>query len=1154
MFTSIYTDQGIVRRVLRGNADAFGILLDRYGHIVYGVAYARTGNAGDAEEITQDTFVRLYQWLDRIAGRSSVGPWLVEVARNAATDLLRQRRRETPMAAAPAEQAVAARDFARDELRRMVWEQLADLDETHREVLILHYFQAVKIRDIARLLGISSQAAAKRLQRSRDELGRRLLDAVGEETAAARPDSGRAKKVMAAIAAAPHAWQPSPALSLAGAAIVGASAAKVVMTVAAAAILIAIGLYACWRHINRPYDTQNITTQSEFSTKPTEPYAKPAPSVQSAAPAPDDAAPQPTAADAALAAARTAAVYGLVLDQALKPVPGATVKIDNKQAVTGLENLRKRSYCPYSVDAVNLTVTSGEDGSFYFDGVSLAEDLLIGTLHLSAEKGALSGGTGLYGVKGFRCTTGLREQYVEVVIGPAASLTVRVVDEASAGIPEAKVRLFPSWDGLLPYPEHTAAADGSVTIPLLMPGPYEISAGCEGYAQVLEQPTLVPGQQTLVMRLVRGNSIAGRLTFAGDGSPIPDVTICTFCKSRQQYSAKTDAGGKFQIYGLDADTYEFRMADDAAPYVIVQSPRIPVTEGVPVTGIEVQAVEGAYVSGAILDEKTAQPVPHVSMIFTAPLNNITNGTWPRSYSDDQGRYSIGPLIPNTYEVILWSSSGLTNRSFTLSSLEDMQGVDFKLEHHMAIAGAVFNSAGEAVPAASVVAAGKGGDSVFAITDAAGRFSLSIAAAESPVYLQAFSAGLVSRQVGPARDGNSYDLQLQPAARIEGTVVDTAGRPQPGMFVVAVPDDRDAISIVTPTGASWIPEKGINGTTVETSVTGTFLMDPVLPGEYELQVYAKSSPAGYPAATANASVHEGETLHTRLVLDTRAFGNVEGRVLIDGAALAGIYVGAKCEGEQWMGQAYAKTDAEGFYRISNLRPGQMTVAMRARRGETKWERSEGVDLSAGETARVDFEVGETGCGFDGFVTLAGTPKLARLCVFPAGSADETAKLQYETDFAGYYRMADLEEGTYDIQVQDLFSPKKVYATAQAVQAKANEITRLDFAAAAGNIEGTVAGIRDGEVAHVAVFPETADFSNIAAALSGEIIASVSISPGDPFKFEQLPAGVYYLGAVAVPADKQSDETAVLASITKGRYTITPIEILPSQTTTLDLVIP
>lgn len=229
-------------------------------------------------------------------------------------------------------------------------------------------------------------------------------------------------------------------------------------------------------------------------------------------------------------------------------------------------------------------------------------------------------------------------------------------------------------------------------------------------------------------------------------------------------------------------------------------------------------------------------------------------------------------------------------------------------------------------------------------------------------------------------------------------------------------------------------------------------------------------------------------------------------------------------------------------------------MRTRIGETTWQRSEDVDLAAGETARVDFEVGETGCGFDGFVTLGDIQVYARLSVVPAGSADQTAATEYETDGRGYYRIADLQEGAYDIQVRDLFYPKKVYATALAVQAKANEIVRLDFAAAAGNIEGTVAGIRDGEVAHVAVFPETADFSIISAALSGEIIASVSISPGDPFKFEQLPTGVYYLGAVAIPADKQSDDTAILANIAKGRYTIAPIEILPSQTATLELAIP
>jgi len=459
MFTSIYTDQGIVRRVLRGNTDAFGILLDRYGHIVYGVAYARTGNAADAEEITQDTFVHLYQWLDRIAGRSSVGPWLVEVARNAATDLLRQRRRETPMAAAPAEQAVAARDFARDELRRMVWEQLADLDETHREVLILHYFQAVKTREIARLLGISNEAAAKRIQRSRNELGRRLLAIVGEETAATRPDSGRAKKVMAAIAAAPRAWQPSPALSLAGAAIVGAGAGKLVTAVAAAAILVAIGLYAGWRYVNRPYDTQNITAKSEFTvdTKPSP--AAPATSAETpTAPAQSPAAPDESSEKSTRPPVPRIIFYGLVLDQAGRPVANATVTIDNKRAFSYYESMSKDPSYPLAAEAIEASAPTGSDGRFYIESVPIGTGWLVSQIRVSALS------PGLYGEKMVRCVAGMQECYVEVELLPDATLEGRVVDEAGSPVPEASIGIMALFNYMV-RPDTKTAADGTFEIP-----------------------------------------------------------------------------------------------------------------------------------------------------------------------------------------------------------------------------------------------------------------------------------------------------------------------------------------------------------------------------------------------------------------------------------------------------------------------------------------------------------------------------------------------------------------------------------------------------------------------------------------------------------------------------------------------------------------
>ncbi|HUW59981.1 MAG TPA: sigma-70 family RNA polymerase sigma factor [Candidatus Bathyarchaeia archaeon] len=1144
MFTSIYTDQGIVRRVLRGNTDAFGILLDRYSHIVYGVAYARTGNAADAEEITQDTFVRLYQWLDRIAGRSSIGPWLVEVARNAATDLLRQRHRETPMAA-PVEQAVAARDFARDELRRMVWDQLADLDETHREVLILHYFQAVKIREIARLLDISSQAAAKRLQRSRDELGRRLLDAVGEEAAATRPDSRRNKKVLAAIAAAPHAWQPSPALSLAGAAIVGASAAKVVTSVAAAAILIAIGLYAGWRHANRPYHTQNITAQSTFEEKATQVRSHQAPDSQTTAPptaetlpAPKDAASPPTV--------PKAAVYGLVLDASFRPVAGATVQLSNKPAMAQAVQRSKAGYYPAQVEPLEMTTLSADDGSFYFDEVPLTEDPLLSTVLVTCEKGAL------YGEAGFRCPAGGREQYVEVFVGPAAALTVRVVDETGAGIPNAKVSISSIHDFTRFQPEEIAGLDGTLIVPRMVPGLYEIGAGQYGYDNVVEQRVLTSGKQTIVLTLGTGNSLSGRLTLAGDGRPIPDVVIRSYCPNRRQPVAKTDANGNFFMKGLDADVYEFNMDPEAAPYVIVDSPRVRVSEGVPVTGVEVQAVEGAYVSGTIRDRQTGEPVPHCRIYFNPPRRVATRGTWSRTYSDEDGRYTAGPLIPNAYEVLFFGSSGIERANFTLPALQNMENVDFEINGPLRIVGTVAYADGSPAPGAYVAAAGDNQNVVSAIADESGRFAVTSGAPGSPVYLQASDAGLLSPLTGPVREGQEYVLQLQPAARIEGTVVDTAGQPQQGMTVAAVSSQPDAISFFTPTGPGWSSGRDVAGTCADTSRTGYFQITPILPGAYELQVYAASSPAGYPAATAKASVSAGQTLHTRLVVDTGVFGSAEGRVIVNGAPLPGAFVVARCEGENWLGTVMEYTDADGCYRLSHLRPGKMRIRMIARIDQETWNREQEITVTSGETARVDFEVGETGCGFDGFVTFGAAPALAKVVVMPANGQD--ANLQYRTDSRGYYRAADLQEGIYDIQVQDVFSPAKVFAFTPGVEARENEVTRVDFPIGVGSIEVGVDRIREGELAQIAVYPDTADFSIISAALSGQFVAYATVSPGEPHRFDQIPAGIYYVGAVAVPANKVDDEATLLAQIESGKYAMSPVEVVSGETAPVNLTLP
>jgi len=88
------SDSSVIRAVLGGNRGAFRVLVERYGGLVQGVAYAHLGNHAEAEDVTQETFIRLYQLLDRIVWQRSIGPWLVRVARNACIDLARKKGRE----------------------------------------------------------------------------------------------------------------------------------------------------------------------------------------------------------------------------------------------------------------------------------------------------------------------------------------------------------------------------------------------------------------------------------------------------------------------------------------------------------------------------------------------------------------------------------------------------------------------------------------------------------------------------------------------------------------------------------------------------------------------------------------------------------------------------------------------------------------------------------------------------------------------------------------------------------------------------------------------------------------------------------------------------------------------------------------------------
>jgi RNA polymerase sigma-70 factor, ECF subfamily len=87
-----------VAQVRAGDHEAFRVLVEQHSRSVFRLAYRMTGNEVDAEEVVQETFLRVYQQLKTFEARSNFSTWLYRVAVNCSIDFLRKRQRHgTPL-------------------------------------------------------------------------------------------------------------------------------------------------------------------------------------------------------------------------------------------------------------------------------------------------------------------------------------------------------------------------------------------------------------------------------------------------------------------------------------------------------------------------------------------------------------------------------------------------------------------------------------------------------------------------------------------------------------------------------------------------------------------------------------------------------------------------------------------------------------------------------------------------------------------------------------------------------------------------------------------------------------------------------------------------------------------------------------------------
>jgi RNA polymerase sigma-70 factor (ECF subfamily) len=169
-------DHAYVQATLRGDLRAFEALVERHRDVVFRVA-SRVAGRADAEDVTQDAFLRAFHRLERFRADASFRAWLLQIAHNAAVDHLTRRRPE-PVEDAGEQEHGPEREVARLPAERLesreriarLERKLRGLSPEHRAVLVLRDIEGLSYEEIAGITQAPLGTVKTRLFRARRHL------------------------------------------------------------------------------------------------------------------------------------------------------------------------------------------------------------------------------------------------------------------------------------------------------------------------------------------------------------------------------------------------------------------------------------------------------------------------------------------------------------------------------------------------------------------------------------------------------------------------------------------------------------------------------------------------------------------------------------------------------------------------------------------------------------------------------------------------------------------------------------------------------------------------------------------------------------------------------------------------------------------------
>jgi RNA polymerase sigma-70 factor (ECF subfamily) len=180
-------DQLLVERVQKGDKKAFDLLINKYQHRIVSLVARYVSDQTEALDVAQEAFIKAYRAIDRFRGDSAFYTWLYRIAINTAKNWLVARKRRPPASdidAADAEQydvesrlkeqGTPENEMMRDEIKRTVFDTIAELPDDLRTAIMLREMEGMSYEDIAITMDCPIGTVRSRIFRAREAIDEKL--------------------------------------------------------------------------------------------------------------------------------------------------------------------------------------------------------------------------------------------------------------------------------------------------------------------------------------------------------------------------------------------------------------------------------------------------------------------------------------------------------------------------------------------------------------------------------------------------------------------------------------------------------------------------------------------------------------------------------------------------------------------------------------------------------------------------------------------------------------------------------------------------------------------------------------------------------------------------------------------------------------------